>query len=233
MCKHSEPQRRAFTLIELLVVIAIIAILAAMLLPALAKAKERAKAIQCVSQLRQVGIAFNIFLQDHNDTLMQRIYNEPPAALNVSSSSATYTQYGYDEILMPLMGNNPKMFICPDQLQTDVTVLSSNYFGQPGYGMNWYYDNQPEHKVTLTSSTILATESAGDNDTGSHRADRDSVSPGQLDDTRHAGGANYLFFDYHVVRLKFEQTYNPNVNPPSPDLWGIDCSNHDVVQWVN
>jgi prepilin-type N-terminal cleavage/methylation domain-containing protein/prepilin-type processing-associated H-X9-DG protein len=75
--KNSRRVTRGFTLIELLVVIAIIAILAALLLPSLAKAKAKALRIQCASDMKQLGLGFSLFIGDHNDAYPPAGYEDP------------------------------------------------------------------------------------------------------------------------------------------------------------
>ena len=128
--RFTEP---AFTLIELLVVIAIIAILAAMLLPALASAKQRAYRIQCTSQMKQMGVAFTMFSTDHQDIMCPAVYR---------TGDWTY-QLSWDDYLNRYIGGNdsdadllvgvagglggtvPKLLKCPaDRIEVSISWAS-------------------------------------------------------------------------------------------------------------
>ena len=106
------PGRRTFTLIELLVVVAIIAILAALLLPALGKAKFQARRISCVNQQRQVGIALTTFADDNDSRYPQRAVEQAPHDA-IRLMGLKWGPYGVDDRAVLANAMPLDLLVCP------------------------------------------------------------------------------------------------------------------------
>jgi prepilin-type N-terminal cleavage/methylation domain-containing protein/prepilin-type processing-associated H-X9-DG protein len=194
-----------FTLVELLVVTAVIAILAALLLPALAGAKERARQVRCASNLRQIVLGTLTYAGDHEDTYPA----QPGDGLAVKADGGHGTNY-YD-LLMPYL-INARVWLCPSTKDWPGRLMS--------YHMNGLIitvDGLKSAAVQLPSSTLLIGET-GQRTRFDEAYLRPDQNGGYLYDRpqrNHRNGSNATFAGGHV-QWHHDNQWNSNYFTPFP-----------------
>jgi prepilin-type N-terminal cleavage/methylation domain-containing protein len=202
--------RKAFTLIELLVVIGIIAILAAILFPVFAQAKESAKKSTCLSNTTQIGMALYMYLNDFDDFMPMANYSSSPtnAKSNFSylaGGASGYVAYNWADLLVPY-SHNFAFFKCQDDVSGPLLVGGVAVPGYPlSYALNYYFYSTPTgftgsvggpNMSTIQSPSqklfVVESDSAISQEIVSPRSTK------RLGFTRHFLGSNWVYADTHA-----------------------------------
>lgn len=184
-------RKTGFTLIEILVVIAIISILAAILFPVFARARENARRTSCLSNQKQIGIAVMQYLQDHDERYM-------------------HDHHRWADAVQPYI-KNQQVFRCPSLQEetTDFTPALDSLEDRPAsdYSLNGLFAHGTAQARFQNSAEqiMMGERRKGVQRIDYHLDDVDEVKE-HLEEDRHLGGANYLFADGHAKWLRFEST---------------------------
>jgi prepilin-type N-terminal cleavage/methylation domain-containing protein len=203
---NSSPRdNQGFTLIELLVVIAIISILAAMLLPALARARESAKRTSCASNLRQVHLAFFAYAEDHNDRLPPK-FEVKKASLkpeDVNKGKHLNTTTNGMQTLLAVYAS-AEVFRCPsdygDALEkTPIWVRRGVSFDAKGSEMG----KDDKQKFSAANTFEVARDLFKPWDSDDPKKVADKISKGELGPVKwHVYAYNMVMGDGHVRAIK-------------------------------
>jgi prepilin-type N-terminal cleavage/methylation domain-containing protein/prepilin-type processing-associated H-X9-DG protein len=206
-------KRKGFTLIELLVVIAIIAILAAILFPVFARARENARRASCQSNLKQIALGMFQYTQDYDEKYPQLYIDIDGAAGWTSPTSATGDQ-GWGFTLQPYL-KSIQIFQCPSE--TTAPGVNAQYGGSTysDYWFNRIMAGRSQASVDSVAQTVMNGDgNSYDSLYYYDGCNANSTSPNVCDATtsgimglgaahaRHLDGANFAFADGHVKWLK-------------------------------
>jgi prepilin-type N-terminal cleavage/methylation domain-containing protein/prepilin-type processing-associated H-X9-DG protein len=152
-------KKSAFTLIELLVVIAIIAILAAILFPVFAQAREKARQTSCLSNMKQVGLGLLMYVQDYDENYPRADYWAPTPPLNPAATgtfAARVNHYKWPAWVLPYT-KNTNIFRCPSRTRDQIAWDQNGEYKGDGFALNLSVSGRPLNPVGENPSFLGGT----------------------------------------------------------------------------